>query len=56
MLALAPFLPERKPARLQAFLDDLAFEWFGVRVSLAHGDPGDKIDRVRLKMREHHRP
>jgi hypothetical protein len=41
---------------LQAFLDDLGFEWFGVRASLAHGNPGDKGDRVRLKIRGHHRP
>ena len=34
---------------LQAFLDDLGFKWFGVRASLAHGYPGDKGDRVRLK-------
>ena len=40
---------------LQAFLDDLGFEWFGVRASLAQGSPGDKGDRVRLKIRGHHR-
>lgn len=34
---------------LQAFLDDLSFEWFGVRASLAHGNPGDKGGRVRSK-------
>ncbi len=87
MLALVPFLQERKPARLlaidpgkpvatadhvgvdavmdgyagncrsglQAFLDDLGFEWFGIRASLAHGHPGDKGNRVRLKIRGHHR-
>ena len=35
--------------RLQAFLDDLGFERFGVRATLAHGNPGDKSNRVRLK-------
>ena len=35
--------------RLQAFLDDLGFERFGVRASLAHGNPGDKGDRVRVR-------
>ena len=41
---------------LQAFLDDLGFKWFEVRASLAHANPGDKGDRVRLKIRGHHRP
>ncbi|MGE8190901.1 hypothetical protein, partial [Pseudomonas sp. NPDC086278] len=41
---------------MQAFLDDLGFERFGVRAALAHGNPGDKGDRVRLKIRGHHRP
>lgn len=41
---------------LKAFLDDLSFERFGVRASLANGNPGDKGDRVRLKIRGHHRP
>ena len=36
-------------SRLQAFLSDLGFERFGVRVALAHGNPGDKGERVRLK-------
>ena len=36
-------------ARLQAFLNDLGFEWFRIRASLAHGNPGDKGYRVRLK-------
>ena len=36
-------------SRLQAFLGDLGFERFGVRVALAHGNPGDKGERVRLK-------
>ena len=35
-------------ARLQAFLNDLGFEWFRIRASLAHGNTGDKGDRVRL--------
>ncbi|WP_243787228.1 hypothetical protein, partial [Pseudomonas amygdali] len=29
---------------------------FRVRASLAHENPGDKGDRVRLKIRGHHRP
>lgn len=36
-------------AWLQAFLHDLGLEGFGVRASLAHENPGDKGDRVRLK-------
>jgi len=43
-------------ARLQAFPNDLGLEWFGIRASLAHGNPGDKGDRVRLKIGGHHRP
>jgi hypothetical protein len=31
-------------------------ERFGVRASLAHGNPGDKGYRVRIKIRGHHRP
>ena len=42
--------------RLQTLLNNLGFEWFGVRASLAHGNPGDKGYRVRLKIRGHHRP
>lgn len=38
------------------FLDDLGFERLGVRTTLAHGNPSDKGDRVRLKIRGHHRP
>ena len=38
-------------SRLQAFLDDLGFERFGVRAALAHGNPGDKGDRVRKNTR-----
>lgn len=38
-------------SRLQAFLDDLGFEWFGVRASLAHGNSGDKGDHVRLTLK-----
>lgn len=41
---------------LQAFLNNLGLERFGVRASLAHGNPGDKGYRVRLKIRGHHRP
>lgn len=43
-------------SRLQAFLGDLGFERFGVRATLAHGNLGDKGERVRLKKRGHHRP
>lgn len=43
-------------SRLQAFLDDLSFERFGVRVALGHGNPGDKGERARLKIRGHLRP
>lgn len=43
-------------ARLQAFLNDLGLEQFGIRASLAHGNSGDKGDRVRLKIRGHDRP
>ena len=38
------------------FLDDLDFERFGIGATLAHGNPSDKDDRVRLKIRGHHRP
>jgi hypothetical protein len=38
------------------FLDDLDFERFGIRAKLAHGNPSDKGDRVRLKIHGHHRP
>jgi hypothetical protein len=41
---------------LQAFLNNLGFERFGVRASLAHGNPVVKGYRVRLKIRGHHRP
>ena len=34
---------------LQALLNNLGLEWFGVRASLAHGNPGDKGYRVRLR-------
>ena len=43
-------------ARLQAFRIDLGFEWCRARASLAHENPGDKGDRVRLEIRGHHRP
>jgi hypothetical protein len=41
---------------LQAFLNNLGFERFGVRASLAHENPDVKGYCVRLKIREHHRP
>lgn len=41
---------------LQALLDDLGFERFGLSAALAHGNPGNKGDRVRLKIRGHYRP
>ncbi|WP_157225351.1 hypothetical protein [Pseudomonas poae] len=34
---------------MRAFLEDLGFEWFGVRASSAHENPDDKDDRVRIK-------
>lgn len=43
-------------ARLQAFLNGLGFERFRIKVSLVHGNPGLEGDRVRLKIRGHHRP
>ena len=42
--------------RLQALLHDLGFERFWIRASLAHGNPGDKGNRVREKIDGHHRP
>jgi len=33
--------------RLQALLNNLGLEGFWIRASLAHGNPGDKGDRVR---------
>lgn len=41
-------------AGLKAFVDDLGFEQFGVRTTLAYGNPDDKSDCVRL--RGHNRP
>jgi ribosomal protein S18 acetylase RimI-like enzyme len=38
------------------FLNDLGFERFGIRATLAHGNPSDNGDSVRLKIRGHHRP
>ena len=43
-------------SRLQALLHDLGFERFWIRASLAHGNPGDKGNRVREKIDGHHRP
>jgi len=37
-------------ARLQALLNNLGFEGFGIGVSLAHGDPNVKGDCARLKI------
>ena len=37
-------------------LNDLGFERFRIRASLAHGNPGDKGDRVRLKRGGHDHP
>lgn len=46
----------RGHARLQAFLDDLGFERFGIRSSLAHGNPEDKGDGVHVFLSGEHRP
>ena len=43
-------------ARLQAFLDDLGFERFGIRSSLAYGNPKDKGDGVHVFLSGEHRP
>lgn len=43
-------------ARLQAFLDDLGFEEFGIRGSLAHGNPDDEGDGVHVFLGGEHRP
>jgi len=43
-------------AGLQVFLNNLGFERFGVRATLAHGNPGIKGYRVGLKTRGRHRP
>ena len=52
---MAVSVPQSHLAALR-FLDDLGFERFGIRATLAHGNPSDKGDRVRLKIRGHHRP
>ena len=39
--------PETVALRLPAFLRDLGLEGFWIGASLAHGNPGDKGDRVR---------
>ena len=44
-------VPQSHLAALR-FLDDLGFERFGIRATLAHGNPSDKGDRVRLKYAE----
>ena len=41
-------VPQSHLAALR-FLDDLGFERFGIRATLAHGNPGDKGERARLK-------
>lgn len=41
---------------LQAVRNHLGLERFGIRASLAHANPGDKYDGVRLKISGHHRP
>lgn len=46
----------KRCSRLQAFLNNLGSERFWVGVSWAHGNPGSKGCRVRLKIRGHHRP
>jgi len=43
-------------AGLQAFMDDLGFEGFGIRRSLAHGNPDDKGDGVHVFLGGEHRP
>ena len=43
-------------AGLQAFLDYLGFEGFGIRRSLAHGNPDDKGDGVHVFLGGEHRP
>ena len=42
---LAVSVPQSHLAALR-FLDDLGFERFGIRATLAHGNPGDKGDSV----------
>ncbi|KWS87868.1 hypothetical protein AL050_23345 [Pseudomonas syringae pv. daphniphylli] len=43
-------------AGLQAFLDYLGLERFGIRGSLAHGNPDDKGDGVHVFLGGEHRP
>ena len=52
---MAVSVPQSHLAALR-FLDDLGFERFGIRATLAHGNPGDKGERARLKKRGHLRP
>ena len=52
---LAVSVPQSHLTALR-FLDDLGFERFGIRATLAHGNPSDKGDCVRLKIRGHNRP
>jgi hypothetical protein len=37
-------------------LDDLGFKGFGIRVSLAHGNPDDRGDSVHIFLSGQHRP
>ena len=53
---MAQGYPGHGHARLQAFLDDLGFEKFGIRSSLAHGNPEDKGDGVHVFLSGEHRP
>jgi hypothetical protein len=41
---------------LQAFLDNLGFKGFGIRGSLAHGNPENKDDVVHVFLSGQHRP
>lgn len=47
---------DHRHARLNAFLDDPGFKGFGIRGSLARGNPDDKCDGVHVSLSEHHRP
>ncbi|MDI3275927.1 hypothetical protein, partial [Pseudomonas sp. AL03] len=43
-------------ARLQAFLNDLGFNGFGIRGSLAHENPDDRGNGVHVFLSGEHRP
>lgn len=51
----AGYARHRHP-RLQAFLDNLGFEGFAIKSSLAHNNPGDKGDVVHVFLSGQHRP